>query len=507
MIADGGFADTRTAAPFVPLGVNLVRKREGSAEDRLFAPYDPAWVEVQLAEIADLGFNTVRFFLDMCMECTTTTDGIRPDLLAAAADLLARIEAHGLVALPTSNDVPDPGYSDRLPCCETFGGYRNSLYLSGEGHTIASQYWTDLVTGLRTAGAPTHHVLGWQLANEQFVLRDVPPISLREGRALTADGVTYDLAVDDDVAAMVVANLRQYITDVGAAVRGADPGAYVTMGFFPADEPAAGRSARDPRWVVPGEIVRRSTLDFVDLHAYPGLGGTWPAIAGAFGIDGAEPAVPLVLGEFGAFTAAYATPADGAAAMAAWQVTSCDHGFDGWLLWLWGEETDDEVIPANAADAVVAQAISPHVRPDPCEIGPYAPANLALGRPATASAEEGAGYDASKAVDGTMGTWWSAAAGPPQWIEIDLEAPATVGRVDIAIGDVAPAGLQTHRVRVRADGEPAPGTLVGEVTVDAPHGAVVSVPFAPVADVRVVRIETVSVDGWVIVHEVEVHPP
>jgi len=109
-------------------------------------------------------------------------------------------------------------------------------------------------------------------------------------------------------------------------------------------------------------------------------------------------------------------------------------------------------------------------------------------RPATASVEESAEYAAVKAVDGSQATWWSAAEGPPQWIEIDLEEDRVVGRVEVLIGDVSP-----------------PGTLVGEVTVDAAHGYVVVFDFEPVPGVRVVRVETTAVDGWVILHEIEVY--
>ena len=109
-----------------------------------------------MAGITDLGFNTVRFFLDMCMECTFDPTGIKEEYLDNLADLMTHFESHGLVVLPTSNDVPDPGFSDRLPCCEPFGGYRNSLYLSPDGHEMAVEYWSALIGGLRERGAPTH---------------------------------------------------------------------------------------------------------------------------------------------------------------------------------------------------------------------------------------------------------------------------------------------------------------------------------------------------------------
>lgn len=503
-ISGDDFIDTRTGEPFVPRGVNLLLKLGGGGGDRLFSNYDPSWVEDQLGRITALGMNTVRFFLDMCMECTSDDSGLRDDYLDDLADLLVRLEAHGLVALPTSNDVPDPGYSDRLPCCEPFGGYRNSLYLSSEGHQIAAEYWSDLIEGVRSRGAPTHHLLGWQLANEQFVFRDVPPVSLTEGTVTTGDGNTYDLGDDAAVEEMVVSNLRAFITTVGDAIRAVDDGALITMGFFSAEDPEAGRVAGDNRWVVPDEIVRQSTLDFVDLHAYPGLGGTWDEIGPAYGLDEVVPDRPLLLGEFGAFEQAYPDPRDGAAAMARFQAESCQWGIDGWLLWFWGADQDDEVITADAHDAIIGEATSPRVQPDPCDVGAYRSANLALERPVTASAEESDEYAASHVTDNSDATWWSAAEGPPQWVEIDLVAAATVASVEILVGDVSPPGPQTHRVYVRGEDEPGPGRLVGEADVDARHGDWLTVEFAPEPDTRFVRVETVSVDGWVILHEIEV---
>lgn len=497
------FVDTRSGEVFTPLGVNLLLKMGGGGGDLMFANYDPDWVDDQLSAVADLGFNTVRFFLDMCMRCTSETAGIRPDYLDDLTDLLTRLEAHGLVALPTSNDVPDPGYSQRLPCCEPFGGYRNSLYLSREGHDIAAEYWTDLINGLAERGAPTHHVLAWELANEQFVLRDVPPVSLTAGTVTTGDGKTYDLASDVEVEEMVVSNLRTFITTVGGAIRSADDGALVTMGFFSSAEHDAGRVAADNRWVVPDEILQGSDLDFVDLHAYPGLGATWDSLASAYGLDG-EVVQPLLLGEFGAFQDAYPRPDEAAMAMAMFQAESCRWGFDGWLLWFWGADRDDEVVTGDAHDATVARAISPSVRPDPCDVGILRSANLALGRPVTASAEENEEYGAIRVIDGSDATWWSAAAGPPQWLEIELDGPQTVGRVEILIGHVSPPGPQLHRVYVRGEAEAAPGRLVGEISADAAQGEWLAVDVEDTAGVVAVRVETVGVDGWVILHEVKV---
>ncbi|GAA2211457.1 hypothetical protein GCM10009850_069170 [Nonomuraea monospora] len=66
---------------------------------------------------------------------------------------------------------------------------------------------------------------------------------------------------------------------------------------------------------------------------------------------------------------------------------------------------------------------------------PAAPARaadvlLSQGRPATASSSEGAAWSAAAAVDGDRtGTRWSSSFSDPQWLQVDLGAPAAVTRV------------------------------------------------------------------------------
>ncbi|MGW5781763.1 discoidin domain-containing protein [Streptomyces sp. NPDC003863] len=60
-----------------------------------------------------------------------------------------------------------------------------------------------------------------------------------------------------------------------------------------------------------------------------------------------------------------------------------------------------------------------------------APVLLSQGRPATASSQENGGTPASAAVDGDPGTRWSSTFADPQWIQVDLGAPAALSRVDL----------------------------------------------------------------------------
>ncbi|MEV4430540.1 discoidin domain-containing protein [Streptomyces sp. NPDC049602] len=60
-----------------------------------------------------------------------------------------------------------------------------------------------------------------------------------------------------------------------------------------------------------------------------------------------------------------------------------------------------------------------------------APVLLSQGRNVTASSQENAGTPAAAAVDGDPGTRWSSAFADPQWIQVDLGAPAALSRVDL----------------------------------------------------------------------------
>ncbi len=501
-IDSDGFTDRRTGETFVPRGINLIRKRQP-----MFASYDPDWVDDQLDEIVSMGFNTVRFFFDLCKRCPSNDDGLTPQFLDQLTDVLHKIADRGMVALPAPIDIPDPGFMANVPCCDTFGGGRNSLYLTQEGHEISQEFFTQVIEGVTERGAPLHAVLAWELVNEHYMSRSVAPLSLTEGLVSTVDGGTYDMSDNNAVEQMYAGNLVLWINNVAEAVRQADPGGYVTMGFFPADDPQSGRIGPNELWSMPRPAIYESSLDFVDLHAYPGGGHKWEDVAALFGLD-MEPPVPIILGEFGAFLGVYADPMAGAAGMARWQVQSCEVGFQGWLLWLWGDDVDDESHTADVDDATIARAVSPNLRPDPCAVGPFLNLNLALDKPATASAEESEEFAAKWATDGSIGTSWSAAAGPPQWIEIDLEETTAVQRFEIVLGGASEPAAQRHRIYVRDAQEPAPGRLVGEISTTARNeDRLVLELDEAVSGVRYARIETLQWDSWVIFNEVEVYGP
>jgi len=73
---------------------------------------------------------------------------------------------------------------------------------------------------------------------------------------------------------------------------------------------------------------------------------------------------------------------------------------------------------------------------------------LSQGKPVTASSIEWAGTPATSAVDGNLGTRWSSQFSDPQWIQVDLQATATIDQVTL-VWEAAYA--RSFQIQVSAD--------------------------------------------------------
>lgn len=138
------------------------------------------------------------------------------------------------------------------------------------------------------------------------------------------------------------------------------------------------------------------------------------------------------------------------------------------------------------------------VSPTPEHTGSW---NLALNQLVSASNANAENHP-KYAVDGDTNTTWGAGNFPPQWIEIDLGAPAKVERINLLVTQY-PYGDTVHRILVRAvDGEFSEIHRFEQYTStgDWLH----FVPDEPLENVRYVRIETVKSPSWVGWIEIEV---
>lgn len=176
--------------------------------------------------------------------------------------------------------------------------------------------------------------------------------------------------------------------------------------------------------------------------------------------------------------------------------------------------SDGHIWVANADGSGEARLTSiganslPDWRPEPATEGAV---NLARGKPVTASLSLQSPPE--RAVDGRellppweSPEWWGAGAFAPQWIEIDLGTPSTVARLRFVV-EQSPPGFTVHDVYGRAsaaDPWRLLHTFAGftQATDVLDHTAP-----APWADVRHVRVETVSSPSWVAWRELEVISP
>jgi hypothetical protein len=506
------FYDQRTGERFVPRGVNyfyIVPVSDG-LEDRFFGVgvFDAARVDADFAMLNERGFNTVRIFLDSCSSgrgCMGNPGGpgLNPPYLDNIVETMRMAKAHGLYLLLTSNDLPDlGGYApaSAKDVDEFFAPYRNSQYLTGAGIEAARVYWGDLLRGLAERGAPLDAVLGWSLLNEQWYIETDPPFSLDAGTVTTANGASYDLAGPAQKEQMAVDGMVYYIDQVREVILSHDPTALITMGFFVPDYPNPIREG-DWRYVETAPLLETAALDFFDFHAYPG-DASLREIAENFGMIGFE-AKPIIMGEVGAFIDRYPSEESAARAIQELVAESCEYGFDGWLYWgLYRapEAIGDATWGFLDGEGLMRAVLAPAEQPDLCDPEPLPRSNLAFGKSVSASRsllEE----PPEQAVDGQPAQW-GAGADAPQWIQIDLGAPATVRLIRLVVSQW-PAGETVHQVWGGGPGEEL--RLLHEFSGHTDGGQVLEfVPADSLAGIQIVRVVTLSSPSWVGWKEIEV---
>lgn len=510
-VIDGAFIDTRTGEPFPVRGTNYfnIVRTDGSLQDRFFSPtvFDSDRVRADFEALADRGYTTVRLFLDSCSvgpDCISQAgvEGLDAEFLDVIAKTIHLADETEIFLVLTSNDLPDGGGYNELAHRvdpRTWSGYRNTVFLTERGAEAAVAYWRDLLTGLTERRAPLQAVLAWSIVNEMWVFPDQAPLDLRGGTVRGADGVDYDMADASQRRALVVAGFTHYLNSVAAEIREHDPHGLVTSGFFAPKFP--NETSTGGEWYVDTEpLMGTVDLDFFDFHAYPGGDIDIESLAENFGMT-EHPDVPVVMGEVGAFLHLFDEAETAGVALQRWVAGSCTVGFDGWLHWGYLRAPvaiGDSTWALTDADGFLLDAMAPATWPDPCTPS-LADPNLARG--ATASASRSlAGEPASAAVDGNPGTQWGSGSDAPQWIEVKLAEPSTVGEVRLLVAQY-PAGRTVHDVAVRTS-----GGLRTVATADGAteQGQLLTVTFAPVDDVVAVRVTTRLSPSWVSWSELDV---
>jgi hypothetical protein len=374
---DGEFFDRRGGAKFVPRGSTYLRRGwRDVGGGRLISHqatfdvgvYDAVAAESALAAMHAQRYNVVKVFLDAACVRTclgdATTALLSFDYLTNVLDFLRRAKANDLQVV-LAIDEPPWGTTWNAQVGAPFDGF-NAWYLTRAGVEGFSAFWRTFAATLAALRAPLDAVWAYELGGETWFQADREPLSRRSGNVTTANGQTYDLADAAQREELLAAGLAHFTERVRTAIRSVDPTVLVTMGVIAPTSPHRWRPG-DTRIALPLAALERTTLDFVDLHVYPGWDLPLPLFAENVGLRPSRKAI--IVGELGAYHFAFPTVDAAAAGLASWQAESCAYGIDGWLLWTWDTPTPAEprMWAAAAENGHLAQALGPRTRPNPCE--------------------------------------------------------------------------------------------------------------------------------------------
>ena len=358
---EGEFFDRRTGARFVPRGNAYLRRAWRDvgggyvvSHQATFdvGAYDPGAAETALAAMEAEGYNAVKVFLDVACVRTclgdSSTAAFSLGYLGNVVDFLRRAKRHRIVVV-IAGDEPPWGSTWNSAVGAPFDGF-NVWFLTPHGADGFAEFWRAFAGALVALRAPLDAIWAYELGGETWFQPErapFPTLPRADWEAVAGEG------------------LIRFTTRVRAAIRSVDPTALVTMGFIAPTQPNAWRPG-DTRLALPLTVLERTSLDFLDLHYYPGWDLPLAQYAQNFALTRSRK--PVVLGELGAYTFAFPTPAHAAAGLQAVQRDSCAYGVDGWLLWTW--DTPTPVWPRMwngvAENGFLARELGPRQRPDAC---------------------------------------------------------------------------------------------------------------------------------------------
>lgn len=369
----GEFYHRVTGQKFIPRGMNYVRLAWQTKEDgsqtfghSLFDPgkYNSLEVTNVLTKMHADGYNVARVFLSPDT-MGTSTGGLSPQYMKNVAEFLKVAKTNQIYIIFTLDWLPGGKYGQILnrDCCETFA-LMNANFLPPAGLEANQVFYQDFIRDLFTLNAPTEYVFSWQLRNEMFYDSDQPPLSFNSGKVTTANGKTYDMSNEEEKRRMVEENNVFWLDRMREAILEVDPSALVSAGFFWPQEPNPSRIG-DPRLAVTEPAIWQSTLNFVDLHAYPGGELNLKQYVENFGINDMKEK-PIIMGEFGANIQEFSSIFSAAQVLLDWQVESCRYGFDGWVFWTWDLDEQPDFFNAMMQEGAINGVLAPVLRPDPC---------------------------------------------------------------------------------------------------------------------------------------------
>eukprot|EP00039_Didymoeca_costata_P000166 m.44402 g.44402 ORF g.44402 m.44402 type:complete len:436 (+) comp10092_c0_seq1:63-1370(+) len=375
---------------FVPRGANYIRLYNGHSTFNLCNDlncYNRTRDRMKLEQMAALGYNFVRVFvsngpggIDGNPNNTAPVDVGYVRRMALFSEDAAALGMYTMITLSwlPNNEFYAKRKKDAPPSSVMSGW--NAFFLS----KVLHEAWASFVQGM---AQELKNVLGENatsiiisLQNELFLWGNQQPFASEQGLVSTAAGV-FDMAKPDQREKCMHENVALWGSTLRSASKMVLPNAFVTIGFFTNWAVQKNSSSiisncnatlHDCRYPgSPAIISQTSTLDFLDVHIYMPDGSLDALDTNLLSEDWKtlNPAIPILLGEFGC-TKTWQTTVQKAADLAdTLQANSCLRRFAGWLYWTW--DSDDAAEQPNfwslsSEGMVIGKRISPKMKVDPC---------------------------------------------------------------------------------------------------------------------------------------------
>ncbi len=385
----GSFVDSVTNQPFVPRGAHYVRRATvrlaknyvicmssdfdvGTGLDA----YNPHRAAQALSQMSSYGYNVVYVGLNSNEIGNTSGAGLNPTYVANLASFINIARTYDIRVLIALMPLPfHGGYLPTQAAYTTKGSpkYHNlNLYYVDANYLAAQKrYISDLITGLTAANANLSDIFSFELIGEVVFKQSLWPLNVTSGLIQT-DGRAqpYDMSDPSSRNDLIDQNTLNWENQLTAAVHAQLPRTLVSVGFFTpyalVEYPQTPRISRPQ-----SSFSSESNVNFVDIHMYPIFGPILNQVD-SLGVPPSSITKPLILGEFGEYTSEAPTPAAAAAALTAWQQQTCDIGglrFTGWITWTWDTAQSEQagIYSMVDGDDAIASALSPRLRPDPCQ--------------------------------------------------------------------------------------------------------------------------------------------
>ncbi len=376
------FFNSSTGKVFIPRGNNYIRLARlddpwggHNFGHSLFDPdhYDARCVRTALSVMRAKGYNVVRVFISEISSGRKSGAGLNTRYMRNLADFLRIAKRQKIRVIVVFWRLPRTGgYQPTSPPPKTMTGV-NAYFLHKPFIEAKKRYVRDFIWELKAQNAPLENVLAWDLENEAHFMEDEKPLALASGKVTTANGRTYNMADPDHRRRILEEGLVYWAEQVSNTVRKIDPASLVTISFF---SPAS-TSGNDPRitWtqkVISDPEVGGSSLDFIDIHVYPGL---IPIEEELSSFEATKSRKPIILGEMGVWmppVTKVRRPADAIGLLRSLQTASCREPFRvvGWILYSWDTlETAigrRDLFTAYDNGLEIADRLSPSKLYDPC---------------------------------------------------------------------------------------------------------------------------------------------